>query len=332
MTSVNVPDILSFSRLSSAVSDIKTRAETTRTEAVTGRYEDVTKATNGDVGSAHLLSKAVADVQAYQSNLSLAANRAQRTQTALNNLNVETNRIATDAFASVGRNDDATLRTSASDARATISSIFATLNTTDGGRALFGGDVTDRAPLASPEQLLADVDAIVANAMSEADIEAQLDIYFNDPSGGFATSIYLGGDNDAPDIEIAPGVRIGASTRADAQPIKDLVRGLAEIAASGLITFGSPKTFVENSASRTLTSENRLTELRADIGVGEARISAAQARYEAEEAVLTSLFNDKTARDPFEAASELQLLESQLEASYLMTARLAQLSIADYLR
>ena len=332
MTNVNVPDILSFSRLSGAVSDLKTRAETTRTEAVTGRYEDITAANNGDVGNAHLLSKAVEDVQSYQRNLSLAENRAQRTQLVLNTLTTESNRIASESLSAVGRGDEATLRTNAADAKAAVTIIFAALNTTEGGRALFGGDVTDRAPFASPDQLLSDVETIVAGATSDADAKAQLDFYFNDPAGGFATSIYNGGDNEAPSTEIAPGVRISVSTKGDAQPIKDLIRGLSEIAASGSISYGSSTSFVETSASTTLSAESALTELRAEIGVGEARVSASKARYEAEETILTTLFNEKTARDPFEAASELQLLESQLEASYLMTARLARLTIADYLR
>lgn len=332
MNSSGVPDILVFSRLSKSVADLKGRAQTTRTEAVTGRYEDITAATKGDVGSAHLLNKAIADVQAYQQNLALGENRAQRSQSVLNVLATQSNRIATESASAVGRNDLTTLRTNAEDAHASITSIFAALNTTEGGRALFGGDATDRAPLGSPNNLITDVKAIIAGATDLADAELQLDTYFNDPAGGFLTSIYKGGANPAPDIEIAPGVRISASTKADAQPIKDLIRGLVEIAASGSVNFGSPKDLVNAGSSRILGAKTSLSELRASIGVGEARISATKARYQTEETILTNLFNEKTARDPFEAASELQLLETQLEASYLMTARLARLTIADYIR
>ena len=81
-----------------------------------------------------------------------------------------------------------------------------------------------------------------------------------------------------------------------------------------------------------IAADGDVTQRRGFIGVGEAQIAAAVTRYEAEEAILTSLFNDKTGRDQFEAASELQLLESQLEASYLLTARLARLSITNFIR
>jgi len=43
------------------------------------------------------------------------------------------------------------------------------------------------------------------------------------------------------------------------------------------------------------------------------------------------LVNDLTARDQYEAATELQSLQTTLEASYLITARLSQLSLLNYL-
>ena len=54
MSNFAVPDILSFSRLSQSISNLKSRADVTRTEAVTGRYEDLTARLNGDVGGASL--------------------------------------------------------------------------------------------------------------------------------------------------------------------------------------------------------------------------------------------------------------------------------------
>ena len=332
MSRINVPDIVSISQMSRIVANLKSRADTTRSEAVTGRYEDITKATNGDVGSAHLLKKAVEDVQAYQKTLTLGENRATRTQSVLGQLSVESNRIATEVFAAYGRGDQAQLQTNAADARVAIYSIFASLNTIDGGRAAFGGDVTDRAPLNSPDDFLADIDAIMSGALDAVDVEAQLNTYFNDPLGGFAQSVYRGGENPSPSVEIAPGIRINVSAKADAQPIKDLLRGLAEIASFPNASFANAEVLASSGAARSLSADTNLTELRAVIGAGEARLTAAKDRYADEEAILTTLFNEKTTRDPFEASSELQQLELQLEASYLLTARLSRLTIADYLR
>ena len=326
------PDLLSYSSLSRNVADLKARADVTRTESVTGRYEDITAQTNGDIGGAHLTKKALDDVIAYKENLTFSQNQAAAVQTVLDSVNTDGARIATEALAAAERDDNAALRTSVEEARAAVKSVFAALNTSVGGRALFSGDVAERAPLASPDQFIADIEAIMASAVDAADAEAMLDTYFNDPTGGFATSIYQGGAGEAPGVEIAPGVRLDVSAKADDQSVRDLLRGLASIAAYDSAGFADRDTLIEDGGTLVLEAGVDLTDLRARIGVGESRIEAAITRYTQEEAALTTLFNQKTARDPYEAASELRLLETQLEASYLLTSRLSQLTIANYLR
>ncbi|MFQ5562716.1 MAG: hypothetical protein ACE5FO_04010 [Parvularculaceae bacterium] len=335
MSNAGIPDILSFTRLSRAVTNVKAQADTARTEAVTGRVEDVTKETGGEIGAVHLIKKAVEDSQAYQRSLSFAENIALRTQTVLGRLTADSNRVAVNAVSQFGVGDEAALRSTAKDASGALLGIFSALNTTDGGRALFSGDAVDRPPLGDPEMLLADVQAIIAGAPDAASAEAALDTYFNDPAGGFQTAVYTGGAGTAPTTEIAPGVRVDASVKADAQPIKDLIRGLAVIAsfetapAGGL---GERDKLLRAAGERTLSAESPLSELRAAVGVAEQQIGAAKERHQMEETALTSLLNSKTLRDPFEAASQLQLLESQLEASFLMSARIARLSLANFIR
>ena len=332
MSNFGVPDISSFSRLSRQIADIKARANTTRTEAVTGRISDVTAAVKGDNGGVNLLHKAVDDARAFQYNLSLAENRAQRSQSVLSFVGSHGARIGSEALAALGRDDPSTMRVIAEDAKTALQSIFASLNTTEGGRALFSGDVADRSPLTSSEQMLSDVSAILAGSVDKADADAQLDAYFNDPAGGFATSIYDGGAGRAPKVEIAEGVRIDVAVKADDPAIKDLLRSLAVTASSESVTNGERSQILESNFSKAISANAMLIEVRGILGVNESRISAAKANHEAEEVALTTLLNAKSARDPYEAASELQLLESQLESAYLLTARIARLSIAEYLR
>lgn len=326
------PDLLSFSTMSRNVADLKSRADVARTEATTQRIEDITAHTRGNVGEAHLLKKAVDDVIAYQENLTFAVGRAAATQTLLGSINTDSARVAAEALAAAKRDDDAVLRTSAEQARGAITTVFAALNASVGGRALFGGDVAEQFPLSSPEQLIADIEAIVAAAPDLATAEADIDAYFNDPAGGFATNIYQGGTGDAPDVEIAPGVRVDVSVRADAQEIRDMLRGLASIAVFESAGFPDGRDLAESGATRTLETESTFADLRAVIGDGEARLENARARYAEEQAALTTLFNQRTSRDPFEATAQLQLLETQLESSFLLTARLSQLSLANFLR
>ena len=326
------PDLLSFSTMARNVADLKSRADTARTEATNQRVQDVTAHTNGNVGEAHLLKKAVDDVIAYQESLTFAIGRAATTQTVLGSINEDSARIGTEALAAARRNDDAVLRSSAEQARGAVFTVFAALNANVGGRALFGGDVAEQFPLSSPEQLISDIEAIVATAPDLATAQADIDAYFNDPAGGFATSIYQGGAGEAPDVEIAPGVRVNVSVKADTQEIRDMLRGLVSIAVYESAGFPDGRALAESGATHTLNAESAFADLRAVIGDGEARLENARARYAEEQAALTTLFNQRTSRDPFEAAAELELLETQLESAFLLTARLSQLSLANFLR
>lgn len=335
MSASSVPDILAFSRLSRNVGQLKQQADAARTEMVTGKHEDVTTAVDGDIGGVHLLKKAVEDTQAYQKSLALAGNRAARTQAVLGSLASGSTRIGSSALNALGAKLESQMKTVAQEARGSLLSMFSELNTTAGGRALFAGDATDTPPLAAVDDLLSDVRSIIASAPDAAAANAALDTYFNDPAGGFQTSIYKGGAGDAPQVELAPGVRISASVKADVQPIKDMIRGFAVLASHDALPSGSAAErdkLAKSAAELSLKAETNLTDLRATVGVAESRIADRKDQYQAEESVLTNLLNSKLARDPYEAAGQLQLLENQLQASYVVTARLGNLSLANFLR
>ncbi len=332
---LGVPDLIRLTRLNRSVADIKQQADRARIETVTGQVEDLTKESRGDVGGLHLLRKAISDAQGFQQNLRLSANRAERTQTVLTSLTRESSTLATDVLSYVGPQNTSALGASAENAKAALFVAFSNLNTDAGGRALFSGDTPDASPLGDPEVLLSDVRQIIAGAADAAAADAALDQYFNDPAGGFATNIYRGGLNDAALVEIAPGVRVSASTRADAQPIKDLLRGLAVIANYETLPLDGAAgrdTILRGGADLLLTAETGLIDLRSTLGVAENRIQQRVDEFFTEEQALTSLYNSRTTRDPYEAASALQLLQSQLEASYTITARLSQLSLTNFLR
>lgn len=335
MTSLGLPDLLRLTKLNRSVTSIKADADRARTEVVTGRIDDLTKASRGDIGSLHLLRNAIDGAQAFQQNLKLAGSRADRTQTVLTSLTADSSDIATSVLSDLGPQNVNGLRASADNARGAIYVAFSNLNTDAGGRALFSGDASDTAPLGDPDRLIDDVRQIIAGATDAAAANAALDQYFNDPAGGFATNIYRGGANDAAPTELAPGVRIQAATRADAQPIKDLLRGLA-VAANYETTPQSGAadrdSLARSGANLLLNAEKDLIQLRSTIGVAQNRISQRVEEYRNEEQALTSLYNDKTTRDPYEAASALQVLQSQLEASYTVTARLSELTLTRFLR
>ena len=333
MASYGFPTLLQYSRLGASVADIKARSEEARIEVVTGKISDLKKELAGSVGDAQLLGKAIEDVRNTQVAATRALGRAQASQLSLERASDGVVGLGGNLLSAVARNDQSSIDVSATQAGLQLEAAISAFNQRYEGRSLFAGDATNQAALADSETLLNDIRAIFTGAADMTQLQADLDTYFDDPAGGFATNIYLGGDGDAARTEISDGELVSYSAKADEQPVRDLLRSLSTLVIANEQT-GWPDRAqaLEAAGAGLIQSGNDMISIRTRIGAAEERMVAADTRLEAEATALGVTYNNLTARDPYEAATRLQQLESQLEASYIMTARISQLTFANFIR
>ena len=307
------------------ISELRTQIGKTSTEATTGRYEDLTLHLSGRIGKAMLGQKALADISTDREVLNLRASRLSLIQTSLGTVQESSSGIAANMLSAIGGEHETDVGIAARDAKAALSASLSSLNARYGDRFLFAGDATSTLPFSDQSALLADIELIADSATDSADFATQLDDYFTSPTGGWLQNIYQG-STTASDPE---------SVTADNDAIKSLIRDLAVLAISGpdgpLASLDGYKTLVQETSLSLSSSETQITNLRADLGVYEERNAIEQKTLDTEETLLTASFNDLTARDQYEAATEPQSLQTTLEASYLITARLSQLSLLNYL-
>ena len=331
-----LPDLLTFQRQTRLTSDLKARLEITSREAVTGRREDITGHVRGDVGSVHLLEKALDDIELDGRINATSGARIDLMSTALSAVRGVVNGLDVTGLAALTIPDSFGISTVAKQAEANLRSVMSLLSTAHGDRKLFSGDATDQIPLASPEELLADIVAIMQTEPDPASIEIALDTYFNDPAGGFAQDIYRGGDDDAPPSFLADGSRIEFGIKANDQALRDTLRGLAVMAtaqSTGFDITGVEFAAVFTSGTSVLgKGTGAVIKLESNLGIYAGLLENADTQQSAERLVLGLALNAVIGRDQYEAAAELKQLELQLEASYLITARLANLSLTNFLR
>lgn len=333
MRIVGPPTLLSAQKLASASASIRLASETSRTELATGRIADLPAALGGRIGEAFSLRAALDALGGRRQGLVQANLIATVAQRSLESIGEGVRAIGTGALEANGRRDEGALAVTARDARSRLEAAFSSLNGRVGGQAIFAGDATDGVAVSGADQLLADVQAIYASAATPAELDAALDFYFNDALGGYGAAIYQGGAGSAPTIEVSPGRRDNFTSRADDQSVRDTLRGLAVIAVAGDAVSSPLRDGALLSASASaISGSDGLTAVRAQIGVAEQRAAEALAALDGEEAALTEAYNGQTARDPLVAASRLQALESQLNASLVVTSRLSQLTLANFLR
>lgn len=320
------PNSLISAQFTQNITDLRQNIARTAEEATTGRYSDLAAHLSGRVGTAMLSQKALDDIGFQREQLGQREARLDVTQRSLTLIHDRALGIDISMQQALGAGNLANQGLAARDAKAALSDVFSALNVRFGERYLFAGDATATQPLPNPDDLLTDIRQIAGAAADPAAFATALDTYFNTPGGGWQQDIY-GGTATASDPDA-----VTAGNPALVQLISNLaVLAISDPADSPALIAQNPD--LVDTAARGLSSGlTALTNLRADRGVVQEQLSVQKESLDIEETIFTSAFNALTARDQYEAAGALKDLESSLEASYLLTSRLASLSLLNYLR
>lgn len=336
MQATGYPDLLSYTRQNRATVQIRERLDVAALEAVTGLQSDLTKATNGDVGRAHLLGKALNDVDHGLQLNALASVRLTLMSDAVSGAREAINGLGPRGTIAVATGNELNLRLLSEEAAGTLDSVMSAFSGTQGPRNLFSGSKTDTPAFSGSDALMADVKDILKNSLSASDANTKLDTYFNDPAGGFATNIYQGSTNPAPDLPIGNGKSVTLDLKGNDPSVVETLRGLAVMANA--YSFGGVSDEAEfnglySQASASVgNGTTGLVTLEGTLGLNSETLNKAESRFNSEKSTLTNAYNDMFGRDQFEAAAELQSLQVQLEASYTLTSRLSSLTLTNFLR
>ena len=120
-------DLLSFNRQIRTTTDIKARLERVSQEAVTGLRANLTEATNGDVGSAHLLRKALNDIEQSRRINTITESRIDLSAGALRAAREGLNGLDATALIQLSQGNEDSLRVIAESAEAMDASPLATI-------------------------------------------------------------------------------------------------------------------------------------------------------------------------------------------------------------
>ena len=308
------------------IADLRARATVVAEESVTGQYADLTKHLGGRIGDAMVGQKALTDIEEQRSLLGIRQGRLDLVQKSLSGIQDRVDGLATQMLSALGTGDFHGQSVVARDSKAALTDVFSALNGRHGDRFLFSGDETATQPFSGTDQLLTDLRAIAASAVDAADFETQLDDYFQSATGGWQTTIYRG-----TSISTDPD-----SVTATDPALVELISGLAVMALSGsednIALFRQSPEIVQSGAERVNSGITALVNLRADVGIIQERVAKSLESLDTEETILNSIYNNMAGRDQYDAASELKQLEASLESAYVLTSRLSNLSLLNFLR
>lgn len=341
MSVQGTPTLLQTRSFQALISDIRSRTLDVQEEATTGKIADLAQALRGDVGRVQKLEKSIAENERFLQTIASVQTRYQVMQSSLTTLSDLSSTLGIEITGSLGLEDDTSLRQQTIAAGSDFSNVVAALNSSVAGRYLFSGGAVTTAPLPDGEDILTDIAAIIAAAPDTASAQTGIDEYFQaggpplPATVGYETTIYQGDLTvTAPTAEVSPGKRVDPGVTALNDEVKNVLKHMAVLAVGldNAQTEEISDDLLATAASGLTDAGNEVRELQAALGATEEEIEAIKARNEAETFSLELALSGLTTRDQFDAAAELNSLTVQLEAVFATTARIANLTLTNYLR
>jgi len=307
------------------IASLRAQIEARAEESTTGLQSDMAAHLKGRVDQALVGEQALKDNAEEQSRLGLRSVRLSLMDSTLTSVRDLSAGLQVSMLSAVGSGELESQNLVSSQAQSALDDVLSRLSARHGERFLFSGDATATRPFADTSVLINDLRAIAAGATDEADFAAQVEFYFDDPTGGFQTNFYQGAQT-ASDSD---------SVVANQAEFKDLIQGLAVLSlahsADGLAFAAGGTPAMDQALERLERGRTNIVNTQAAVGMRRESIAEEQTLLQREQTLLNQAFTDLVGKDQFEAAAQLRELEANLEASYLLTTRLSNLTLLNFL-
>lgn len=331
-----VSNLASFMQLARTNTQAKQAMNNAGQEVSTGKKSDLVKATGGDFGPLLALDRAINRLDMRALTIKDAGAKAAASQLNLENIQNTLASYGTDLLGAVGINNQSQAFSIASSARGALDRMVSSLNAQYAGQSLFAGAAVDGPAVQNASTIYADVTALTLAAPDSTTAIAAIDNYFFDPAGGFAAAGFTGSTQDAPKAELADGEVVDYSVRGDDLALRQALRNvtMAAIAAKGDHggNVQDGMILLKAAAQGAISTKDGLIRVREGLGHVEEQINTASARNTATSSTFEINRNAILEADPYTAATRFQALQGQMEAVYLMTSRLSNMSLQNYLR
>ncbi|WP_415183714.1 flagellin [Phaeovulum sp.] len=316
---------------------LKTHLSRLTEELTTGVQKDLGVAVRGDFTALAGIERSLTVLNSYAFTTAEASQLADSMQGVLGTMQSLMADTGPMLLSSATSTSPTMVATSTADAKQKFESMIMALNTNTAGRYAFSGTATDMRPLAAPEDILAKLHTTISGASTASDALEAIDMWFDAPtgSGGFVDQAYTGGTTALSAFRISESETAQLPINATDPNIRDAIRGLAiaALVSDGALAGNDTERahLTRAAGEHVFAAGNKLVATQAAIGATQAQIGQVSTRNTAEASALTLARSGMIAADPYDTATALEAVQTQLETLYTLTARLSRLSLTDYL-
>lgn len=327
---------------------MQTDLVTAQKESTTLRVADVGLALGARTGETVSLARDVSRLNGIIDSNSLVSSRLSSTQTILSQLTDRAETLRSTLSAAVsGSSDYSVLQ---ADGAAMLGLLTSTLNTSINGQFLFAGINTDVKPVAdfsdpaSPSKVAFDTAFQTYFGFAQTDAAAatitstQMDDFLtNVVEPQFLGAGWNANWSSATDEAIVSRITLNETTETSVSANISGIRKLAMVAAitselmKGPLNAGAAAALSERALTLVNEGIAEVTAQQTMTGVAQQRVNNASERLETQVNLFEKTISDMEGVDPYEAATKVSALVSQIETAYALTSRIQQLSLLKFM-
>lgn len=348
---MNISTLATYLQLNSSIRTLQRAMLDAQKEMSTGRKADLMAALRDRAAEAVNLRNTLNDTAEFKSSAQLVASRIDTMQTALDGVRDIVGAMRNTALTARDSVSRAYLQEAAT---AAIDRINSFLNGQVAGRTLFAGTETDTlpmqnaaavnagsgySPLQAVQQVIANLGPMTdtASALAIANgpngVASVFDDSNADPDLRYTATFYNGATTGSVTARLDQGYEVDYSVRADHPAIRRVQEGLYMLASvpAGSVPDDAFTAWQDEAIARLVDGYQDVVDVSANLGFKESVINDAITRHEATMAQLNNEVADLEAADPYETALRLSQLQTQLEATFSITARMNELTLTKFL-
>ena len=329
--------------------DLQSKLAIAQKESTTGRLADVGRTLGYLTERTVSLRQDVDRLTTFKDTNQIASGRLSISQTVLENVAGSAQEFLTTLVAARATRSSAGV--AVSDAQAKLVSFTAGMNTAQNGAYLFAGINTDVKPIndyfGTPPSAGKDaVDAAFVaafgiaqsepgvGAITGADMQGFLDGAFADLfSHAEWTATWSAASDQNITNRISTNERVATSTNANEAAFRNLASAYTMIFDLGIQDLNDEayNAVLDKAIAVVGQAIGDITQIRASLGTSEERIESANTRMDLQIKLMKDFIVDLEGVDPYEAASNVNALLTQIETAYALTARLQNLSLVKFI-
>jgi flagellar hook-associated protein 3 FlgL len=344
LASVSSATLASF--LNQSVASMQSQLTDTELELSTGQDADIGQTLGASSGEDVSLQQLQTFLQTLTTTNNSADTRLTTTQNILSNVQSTAQTFLNSLIANQGNQGQAD--TLAESATSGLQSLTSNLNSTLNGDYLFAGTNTANAPITdffAPGALNAtNVNNAIGTLGPLSSVSGAAMTAFLATGGPFDSQFIAGPNTWAPGWSSASNQPVtslisttdteNTSVSANQTAFQQLAEAYTMVSTLGNqnLTSGAFQAVMSQAESLLTSSINGLVDIQSNVGVTQAAITSSNAQMSAQMTIISQQVDTLQSADAYNAATQVNALQTQIETAYSLTSQLHQLSLVNYLQ